>query len=99
MDILKDIRDILIKNKDAEHMLKIVVDWSGVTVYIDYDPEKDFEEKCVISIRYDTLDEFENVLHELINWMHDHEQGISIYDDILNIFNFFPDCGCERTRW
>ena len=43
--------------------------------------------------------EFENVLHELINWMHDHEQGISIYDDILNIFDFFPDCGCERTRW
>lgn len=25
MNILKDIRDILIKNKDTEHMLKIVV--------------------------------------------------------------------------
>lgn len=56
MDILKDIRDILIRNRDKEHMLKIVVDWSGVTVYLDYDPEKDFEEKCVIPIRYDTLD-------------------------------------------
>ena len=58
MDILKDIRDILIRNKDVEHMLKIVVDWSGVTVYLDYDPEKDFEEKIIIPIRYDTLDEF-----------------------------------------
>lgn len=54
MDILKDIRDILIRNKDIEHMLQIIVDWSGVTVYLDYDPEKDFEEKCVIPIRYDT---------------------------------------------
>ena len=52
MDILKDIRDILIRNKDTEHMLKIVVDWSGVIVYLDYDPEKDFEEKCIIPIQY-----------------------------------------------
>ena len=43
MDILKDIRDILVRNKDKERMLKIVVDWSGITVYLDYDPEKDFE--------------------------------------------------------
>lgn len=58
MDILKDIRDILIENKDTEHMLKIVVDWSGVSVYLDYDPEKDFEEQCVIPIRYEVLDGF-----------------------------------------
>lgn len=58
MDILKDIRDILIKNKDIEHTLKIVVDWSGISVYLDYDPEKDFEEKCVIPIQYSILDNF-----------------------------------------
>lgn len=58
MDILKDIRDILIRNKDTEHMLKIVVDWSGLTVYLDYDPEKDFEEKCIIPIQYDISNEF-----------------------------------------
>ena len=34
-------------------MLKIEVDWSGVTVYLDYDPNKDFEEDCVLPIRYD----------------------------------------------
>ena len=44
-------------------------------------------------------DEFENVLHELINWMHDHEQGISIYENIWNEYDFFPDCGCERIIW
>lgn len=42
MDILKDIRDILVRNKDAEHILQIVVEWSGVTVYLDYDPKKRF---------------------------------------------------------
>lgn len=39
-------------------MLKISVDWSGIDIHLDYDPEKDFEEKCVIPIRYDILDEF-----------------------------------------
>ena len=58
MNILKDIRDILIKNKDTEHMLKIVVDWSGVTVYLEYDPLKEFHEDCVIPIHYCTVDEF-----------------------------------------
>lgn len=39
-------------------MLKIEVDWSGVTVYLDYDPDKSFEEDYVIPIRYDTSDGF-----------------------------------------
>lgn len=39
-------------------MLKIVVDWSGVIVYLDYDPDKYFEEKVVIPIQYDTIDGF-----------------------------------------
>lgn len=39
-------------------MLKISVDWSGIDIYLDYDPERDFEEKCVIPIRFDTLDGF-----------------------------------------
>lgn len=58
MDILRDIRDILIRNKDTEHILKIEVSWDGIAVYLDYDPEKDFEEKCVIPIRYDSLEMF-----------------------------------------
>lgn len=42
-------------------------------------------------------DEFMSVLHELINWMRDHEQGVGTYSDIWKPFDFFPDCGCERT--
>lgn len=70
--------------------------WDANTIGIGLRDNDDFD----IGLIYKTnADEFENVLHELINWMNDHEQGISIYDDILNIFDFFPDCGCERTRW
>ena len=84
MDILKDIRDILIRNKDAEHMLKIVVDWSGVTVYLDYDPEKDFEEKCVLPIRYDTLDEFAYIPDsEYREKFHPNDYGIEYKEIVL----------------
>ena len=84
MDVLKDIRDILIKNKDAEHMLKIVVDWSGVIVYLDYDPEKDFEEKCIIPIRYDTLDEFAYIPDsEYREKFHPNDYGIEYKEIVL----------------
>lgn len=58
MNVLQDIKDILVKNKDKEHHLKVDVSWEGVTVYLEYDPDKEFEEKCIIPIRYDTLEEF-----------------------------------------
>ena len=84
MDILKDIKDILIKNKDTEHMLKIVVDWSGVTVYLDYDPEKDFAEKCVIPIQYDVTDEFAYIPDsEYREKYHPNDYGIEFKEIVL----------------
>lgn len=56
MDILQDIKNI-VKN-DKEHMVKVEVAWDGVTVYLDYDPSKEFYEDCVIPIHYCTVDEF-----------------------------------------
>lgn len=54
----------------------------------------------VVSLLYKTdKKHFEDVLHELINWMCDHEHGITNYDDIFDEMNFFPDCGCERHVW
>jgi len=58
LNILQDIKEILIKNKDKEHHLKIEISWDSVTVYLEYDPEKDFDEKSIIPIRYETLEEF-----------------------------------------
>lgn len=42
---------------------------------------------------------FQDVLHELINWMRDHEQGVTVYNQILRPYKFFPDCECERKIW
>ena len=85
MDILKDIRNILIRNKDKERMLKIVVDWSGVAVYLDNDPKKDFEEQCVIPIQYDTLDGFAYIPdREYREKFHPNDFGIE-YEDIVLI--------------
>ena len=43
---------------------------------------------------------FFDVLHELINWMYDHECGINRFDSLWgNIFDFFPDLGCKRKYW
>ena len=43
---------------------------------------------------------FTNVFHELINWINDLEHGVIIFDNcIINMDDFFPDCGCERIPW
>ena len=70
--------------------------WDANTIGIAIHDNDDFD----IGLIYKTDSEnFENVLHELINWMRDHEQGRSIYMDIWDTFEFFPDCGCERNLW
>ena len=70
--------------------------WDANTIGIAIHDNDDFD----IGLIYKTDSEhFEMVLHELINWMRDYEQGRSIYMDIWNTFDFFPDCGCERSRW
>lgn len=56
INLLKDIKDIL-KN-DKEHHLKIKVDCYSVKVYLEYDPEMNFEEKTIIPIEYTTVEEF-----------------------------------------
>lgn len=56
LDLLRDIKDIL-KN-DKEHHLKIEVDCYSVKVYLEYDPEMNFDEKTIIPIEYTTIEEF-----------------------------------------
>lgn len=43
--------------------------------------------------------DFENILHDLINWMRDHEQGITYYDEIWHPLKFFPDYNCYKDVW
>ena len=52
--------------------------WDANTRRICLIDDDDFD----IGLIYKTnADEFENVLHELINWMRDHEQGIGLYEN------------------
>ena len=73
-----------------------VKDYDGYIGIVIHDKD-DYD----IGLLYTTTDEnFTNVLHELINWMRDHEQGISSYEKMAcNTYEFFPDLGCERKRW
>lgn len=70
--------------------------WEENTIAIAIHDMDDFDYGLIYKTN---PDDFINVLRELINWMRDHEQGISIYDDILDIFSFFPDYECERKIW
>lgn len=67
-----------------------------ICIYVaDYD---DFD----IGLVYypNTEEQFFEVLHELVNWMKDHEQGVSYYDELVsNTFEFFPDLDCKRIIW
>ena len=95
LDIAKDI-DKLCKDNNIEYY---ILYGSGVGAvrhkgFIPWDDDFD------IGLVYKTnADKFENVLHELINWMRDHEQGVGLHDNIWNVYEFFPDCGCKRTTW
>ena len=81
---------LLVAHKDNNHF------WDANTIGIAIHDDDDFD----VGLVYKTSpDEFTSVLHELINWMRDHEQGVGIYDDICKPFDFFPDYGCERERW
>lgn len=56
MNLIKDLKNII--KDDTEHFLEINVAWDGVRVYLDYDPNTEFEEKYVIPIYYDTVEQF-----------------------------------------
>lgn len=81
----------LIAFKDKPHF-----GWDGNIIGIAVHDSDDFD----IGLIYKTdTKHFKEVLHELINWMHDHEKGISSLEKLINPKDFFPDCGCERSRW
>jgi hypothetical protein len=69
--------------------------WNSNTIKIVINDYDDYD----IGMIYTTDDEhFTEVLHELINWMIDHEKGSysSYYKLINEPYNFFPDCDCDR---
>ena len=55
LDIIKD---------DTRHIIKICFDTLGVTVYLDDDSDREYEEKYVIPVRYDSLYESAYIPHD-----------------------------------
>ncbi|MBC5688093.1 hypothetical protein H8S37_03985 [Mediterraneibacter sp. NSJ-55] len=62
LNIINDLIDIIKNNK--RHNVKITIDTSGVTVYLDDDPDETYEEKYVIPVKYDTLYECCHIPHD-----------------------------------
>ena len=47
-----------------------------------------------------TEEEFFDVLHEIINWLHDLEMGLVLHDDyVSDIEGFFPTFTCKKEWW
>lgn len=53
LNLIEDILNIV--KDDKRHNVKVVIESLGVTVYLDDDPDGDYEEKYIIPVRYDTL--------------------------------------------
>lgn len=70
--------------------------WKSYTIGIGIRDQDDFD----IGLVYETNEQsFFTILHELINWMNDHEHGITQYEDIIEPYTFFPDCECAHKLW
>lgn len=49
--------------------------------------------------RMQNEEEFFDILHELVNWMKDHEHGITYWDDVIS-GNLFPKFrNAEKVMW
>lgn len=70
MDLLHDITHII--KDDLRHNVKLVIDGSGIMIYLDDDPDEEMTEKYVIPIQYDRLydccyipyDEYVKCMHD-----------------------------------
>lgn len=92
IDILRDIGEIV--KDDKEHFVKVEVSWTGVNVYLEYDPMKDFNENVIIPIELDLTMDFcyipDDKYREMFN---PNDYGIGLEEIILikNIMQYLED--------
>ena len=73
--------------------------WGNYTIGIGI---RDMDDYDVGYIYHPTEERFFDVLHELINWMHDLEMGLCLYNDYLKklkLDEFFPNLNCKKGVW
>ena len=75
MDILSDIKNILIDCDDRDHNLKINIEQSSITVYLDYDPYENYRELCMIPIRCDVSKGIAYIPHDEFKKLFNVESG------------------------
>jgi len=76
---------------------KIHPNWDDYTIGIAIHDDCEFNKGLYYTT---TKENFTQILRELINWMVDHEKGISSYHTLItNKYAFFPDLGCNRKNW
>ena len=82
MKFLSEIKKIL--KDDARHTASINIGWYGITVYLDDDPEKKCEEKYVIPIYYDVLEEYSYIPDsEYRSKCQENDYGIDLEEIII----------------
>ena len=85
MNILRDIVDILKKNEDDSHILEIKIASDGITIYLDYDPFREFEQKYIIPIKYNIIEDVVSIYDkEYKEKYQDDDYGID-YNEIIII--------------
>ena len=91
MSSINIVEDVLNMFKDdRNYNIKIEISWYGVTIYLDFDPSKNFDEKMIIPIYYNTLEEWSCIPITKLKKMYmpfenDEFVGIS-FDDIKIIY-------------
>ena len=67
---------------DTRHIVKICFDTLGVTIYLDDDPDREYEEKYVIPVRYDSL----------------YESAYIPHDEYIECMSENTDCGIDKEE-
>lgn len=77
IDILRDIANIV--KDDRDHNVEVKVNPDGLTIYLEYDPERNCREQCVIPVQFDIFDEVTCIPQdELIEKFRVNEGGIDL---------------------
>lgn len=77
MDFLKDIANIV--KDDKKHNVEVKVNSTGLTVYLEYDPDGDINKQCIIPVQYDSVYEIVCIpQEELIEKFNPNEGGIDL---------------------
>lgn len=80
LNLIEDILNIV--KDDERHNIKVVIESLGITIYLDDDPDGDYEEKYIVPVRYDSLFEGCYIPH----------------DEYLKCMSDDVDCGIDKEE-